>query len=239
MTSTNIPEYLDPESMGGWVFSAQEQMVRSAEMLALQASPPAPTGVHTGSSLTFVQNVQGVWGIDTDGGMGPGFRNEYQTRTGHLLLNPAGNGRPQAPTIAIGPNDKHGAMWIPGRDNAPVADQRQLTITTFGDQHRPSMSGGNGTTYLTPEHMDRLKEEVQAIQKVNGQVLLIIDKHVNRSSPSDWQSRWGYGKDKPPIPIDFMSRSVPSPIEWLKLIHVTKVPLLVVMSEKARRDTGY
>lgn len=175
MADVVIPKYLDPNSMGGRVLDAQQQMLTDIVQRRLPGEAMRPTGVHAGNWSDFVLGLQLIWNIDADRGMGPQFRERYLKETGHDLLDPHGINMNDAPTIVYKPDQEFG-QWIDGSQN--IHGEQNKILETVHIDYRNN-HGGDGGVSITDDSYDQIDALVGKHAETKP-TILVIGNHGTR-----------------------------------------------------------
>lgn len=185
MADIVIPKYLDPNSMGGRVLDAQQQMLTDIIQRRLPGEAMPPTGVHAGRWSDFVLGLQLIGNIDADRGMGPQFREWYLEQTGHHLLDPNGINMNDAPTIVYQPDQEFG-RWLPGSPN--IYGNRNKILETFNMDYQ-SRPGGDGGVAITKDCLDQIESLVAKYTEQSPAILVIGKKYYIAQVRHSWEQR--------------------------------------------------
>lgn len=231
-----IPTHIGKRSMGGWVVGMQQQVHNDRSRLDVDV--PDISGQHTGDWVDLVNQLCEHWGLEQSGDIHPAFLTAYEDRIGSQLIDPMSY--PTGPSIITSPEDERGAQWSFGA-HCQYGDDTKLTLARFGQRFRPSGSGGDGGSVLCPEWTEDMNRVADIAQEQNAQVLLMDDGRVAHMHHhvSEWGSVCRKRSVLEPIRVDMTSIQPQEPSAWLRLMCVTKQPLVVVLSDYARRQTGY
>lgn len=228
----NVPTYLDPGSLGGWVRVAQEAMYQHQLSGALPEGRLhlKPTGAHEGAWLHYVKGLQGIWGIDIDGGMGPEFRQTYREVVGIDLLAP--RHAPGAATLVFSPRATGHPLWFKNHPGTPA----QPTMVEFHRLCERTWGGdGSNITEAGYQAMDRV---IKYSLEKKGRIILISTGYEH-SELREWQSRWCHTLDLSwddetsglPIEIEFNQDHVTYDA-WLALAGCLDQHITVVCSRE-------